>query len=322
MLNRRDVVALGLASLSGPTLGQARYPDRPIRLVVPFPPGGAFDAVARPWANMMTSLLGTVVVENIGGAGSSLGAAAVARARPDGYTLLLGGGGALVINPIAGHTPYDPVKDFDAVALVVVHAFALAVHPSLPARTLRELIDYARDNPGRLSYGSAGTGSLNHLTGELFKSLTGLPGIVHIPYRGAGPAINDLVAGQVPMVVPSMNGSVAELHRAGKLRVLAVTSPDRLIGAPDLPTAVETVPGMVSLNMVGLFVPAGTPKEIIDQIYRATRTAMSDQKLRELLVAAGFDVPVDASPERMRRSLDEEIARWTPVIKTIGLKVE
>jgi len=322
MLKRRDVVALGLAALSAPAFGQAHYPDRPIRLVVPFPPGGAFDTVARPWANMMKSLLGTVVVENIGGAGSSLGAAAVARAMPDGYTLLLGGGGALVINPIAGRTPYDPVKDFEPVALLVVHAFALAVHPSLPVRTLQELIDYARNNPGRLSYGSAGAGSLHHLTGELFKSLADAPGIVHIPYRGAGPAITDLVAGQVPMIVPAMNGSVLELHRAGKLRVLAVTSPDRLVGAPDLPTAVETVPGMVSLNMVGLFAPAGTPKEIVDQIYQATRIGMSDRKLQEQLIAAGFDLPVDASPGRMRRSLDEEIARWTPVIKAIGLKLE
>ena len=156
----------------------------------------------------------------------------------------------------------------------------------------------------------------------MFKALADAPGIVHIPYRGAGPAITDLVAGQVPMIVPAMNGSVLELHRAGKLRVLAVTSPDRLVGAPDLPTAAETVPGMVSLNMVGLFAPAGTPKEIVDQIYQATHIGMSDRKLQEQLIAAGFDLPVDASPGRMRRSLGEEIARWAPVIKAIGLKLE
>jgi tripartite-type tricarboxylate transporter receptor subunit TctC len=152
--------------------------------------------------------------------------------------------------------------------------------------------------------------------------MAGTPGIVHIPYRGAGPAITDLVAGQVPMIIPSMNGSVLELHRAGKLRVLAVTSPDRLVGAPDLPTAAETLPGMVSLNMVGLFAPAGTAKEIVDRIYMATRTAMSDKNFQQQLIAAGFDAPADASPERMQRSLSEEIARWTPVIKAIGLKLD
>ena len=161
-------------------------------------------------------------------------------AQPDGYTILLGGGGALVINPIASSKPpYDPVRDFEPISLVFAHAFALSVHPSLPVRTLPDLVDYAAGIAARCPTRSAGVGSVNHLTGELFKSLTALPDIVHIPYRGAGPAITDLISGQVPMAIPSMNGQVLEFHRAGKLRVLAVTSPDRLKGAPDIPTAVE-----------------------------------------------------------------------------------
>jgi tripartite-type tricarboxylate transporter receptor subunit TctC len=300
------------------------YPTRPIRLVIPFPPGGAFDAIGRPWADKMKTLLGTVVVENIGGGGSSLGAAAVARAQPDGYTILLGGGGALVINPVAAsRPPYDPIKDFEPISILAVHAFALAVHPSLPVRTLTEFVDYARGNPGKLSYGSAGVGSLNHLTAELFKSLIDIPGIVHVPYRGAGPAITDLVSGHIPMAVPAMNGQVLELHRAGKLRILAVTNPERLTGAPEIPTAVEAgLAGMISQNLVGILAPAGTSKAIIDQVAAATRICLSERSYQEQLVASGFELPPDSSPERMRRFVEGEIARWTPVIKAVGLKLD
>lgn len=329
-MKRRDVLALGVSAVSlwavapDDASAQPRYPDRPIRLVIPFPPGGSFDAVGRSWADRMKPLLGTVVIENQGGGGSSLGAAAVARAQPDGYTILLGGGGALVINPIASSKPpYDPVRDFEPISLVFAHAFALSVNPSLPVRTLTELVAYARSNPGKTSYASAGAGSVNHLTGELLKSLTALPDIVHIPYRGAGPAITDLISGQVPMAIPSMNGQVLEFHRAGKLRVLAVTSPDRLKGAPDIPTAVEAgIPGMVSQNLVGLFAPRGTPKPIIEQISQATRTALSDPKYQQQLIEFGFEPAVDAGPDSLRRFVEEEIARWRPVIKAIGLKLD
>jgi tripartite-type tricarboxylate transporter receptor subunit TctC len=329
-MKRRDVLVLGLAALAaGPStsraaLGQSRYPERPIRLVIPFPPGGSFDAIGRSLADKMKTLLGTLVIENIGGGGSSLGAAAVARAPPDGYTILLGGGGALVINPVASsRPPYDPIRDFEPISLVVVHAFAIAVHPKLPVRTLTELVDHARSNPGRLSYGSAGVGSVNHLTGELLKSLIGTSDIVHVPYRGAGPALQDLISGQIPMAIPSMNGQVLELHRSGKLRVLAVTSPDRLVGAPEIPTAVEAgIRGMVSQNLVGLMAPAGTPKAIIEQIAQAMRTAMADQKYQQQLIAFGFELPPDLGPDRMRRFVEDEIARWTPVIKAIGLKLD
>jgi tripartite-type tricarboxylate transporter receptor subunit TctC len=329
-VKRRDLLALFVAVLSAGLVtapgarGQSKYPDRPIRLVIPFPPGGSFDAVGRSWADRMKGALGTVVVENQGGGGSSLGAAAVARAQPDGYTILLAGGGALVINPIAASKPlYDPVRDFEPIALVYVHAFALAVHPSVPARTLAEFVAHARGNPGKLSYGSAGAGSVNHLTGELLKSLTGLGDMVHVPYRGAGPAIADVISGQIPMAVPSMNSQVLEFHRAGKLRVLAVTSPERLVGAPDIPTAVEAgVPGMVSQNLVALVAPRGTPKAIVEQIARATNTALSDAEYQRQLIASGFEPVVDSNPERLRLLVHDEIARWTLIIKAIGLKLD
>jgi tripartite-type tricarboxylate transporter receptor subunit TctC len=218
------------------------YPARPIRLIVPFPPGGAFDAVGRPLADKMKPLLGTMVIENIGGGGSSLGAAAVARSRPDGYTLLLGGTQTHVNEALLKSKPlYDPIKDLQPIASVAANVLCIAVHPTVPVQTLNELIVYAKANPGKLSYGHSGTGSIQHLTGELFKSLAGTPDIVHVPYRGTGPVIADLVSGQVPMGVPGVTAQVIELHRTGKMRVLAVTGSTRLAAAPELPTAAELV---------------------------------------------------------------------------------
>jgi len=214
------------------------YPTRPIRLVIPFPPGGAFDALGRPWAERIKSLLGTVVVENIGGGGASLGAAAVARARPDGYTILLGGTLPHVNEALLKSRPlYDPVKDLDPIGSIAANFISIAVHPSVPAHNLKEFIAYAKANSGKLSYGHAGIGSTNHLTGELFKMLAGTPELMQVPYRGMGPAMTDLISGQLTMVVPAVTGQVLEFHRSGKMRVLAVTSPKRLSGAPELPTA-------------------------------------------------------------------------------------
>jgi tripartite-type tricarboxylate transporter receptor subunit TctC len=328
-MKRRDLLARGLAGLVVSTLApycalaQPKYPDRPIRLVVPFPPGGGYDAVGRPWAEKMKPLLGTVVVENQGGGGSSLGAAAVARARPDGYTILLGGSSTHITEAILKSRPlYDPIKDLEPISNVVVAAFALAIHPAVPARTLKEFIDYAKANPGKLSYGHAGVGSLNHLTGELLKSLTGAD-IVQVPYRGSGPATSDTISGQVAMVTPAVTAPLLELHRTGKLRILAVTGPARLIAAPDIPTAVEAgIPGMISQQSIGLFAPAGTPKPIIERVSLATRSAVADRAYQQMLIEAGFEPDLDSTPEKFRRLIAEDIARWTPVVKAIGLKLD
>jgi tripartite-type tricarboxylate transporter receptor subunit TctC len=329
-MRRRDLLALGLAALSAPAMAprsaraQSRYPERPIRLVVPFAPGGVYDAIGRPWAERIKGPLGTVVVENIGGAGGALGAAAVARAQPDGYTILLGGGGALVITPIAAiRPPFDPIRDFEPIALLVTTGLAIVVHPALPVRSLTELIAYARANPGKLSYGSAGVGSMNQLTGELFKSLSGAADVVHVPYKGAGPAITDLVSGQIPIATPNVTAQIIELHRSGRLRILAVTAPNRLSAAPDIPTAVEQgLSGMISQNFIGLFAPARTPRAIIEQVAQATHAVMGDELFLRSLVASGFEPYPDSSPEKTRAFVDDEIARWTPIIKSLGLKLE
>jgi tripartite-type tricarboxylate transporter receptor subunit TctC len=318
-------LAAAAAALVVPCVASAQtYPSRPIRLVVPFPPGGAFDALGRPWADKMKPLLGTVVVENIGGGGSSLGAAAVARARPDGYTLLLGGTLPHINEALLKSRPlYDPVKDLDPIASVAVNFLGIAVHPSVPTQNLKELIVYAKANPGKLSYGHAGVGSTNHLTGELFKSLAGVPDIVQLPYRGAGPAISDLISGQIPMAVVAVTGQVIELHRSGKIRVLAVTSPVRLTAAPELPTATEAeFPGLVVPASLGLLAPAGTPKPIIEQIAQATRTALAERAYQQALIESGFEPTIDSTPEKFRRSLADDVALWAPVVKTLGLKID
>jgi tripartite-type tricarboxylate transporter receptor subunit TctC len=327
-LPRRKFLHLAAGAAALPAVSRiARaqvYPVRPIRLVIPFPPGGGFDAVGRPWAEKIKPLLGTIVVENQGGGGSSLGAAAVARARPDGYTILLGGSSTHITEALLKNRPlYDPLKQLEPISNVAVSPFALAMHPSVPAQTLMEFVAYVKANPGKLSYGHAGVGSLNHLTGELLKSLAGIPGLVQVPYRGSGPATTDTLAGQVALVTPAVTAPLLEYHRTGKLRILAVTSPARLIAAPEIPTAVEAgVTGMVSQQLIGLFAPTGTPRAIIEQIARANRTALAERTYQHMLIEAGFQPDVDSTPEKFQRVLEEDIARWTPVVKAIGLKLD
>src|SRR6266403_947482 len=303
--SRRTLLHLAVGGAALPAISRAvaqTYPTRPIRLVVPFAPGGAFDAIGRPWADKMKPLLGTVVVENIGGGGSSLGAAAVARARPDGYTILLGGTQTHVNEALLKTKPlYDPVKDLDPIAGVAANVLCVAVHPAVPAQSLDQLIAYAKANPGKLSYGHSGTGSIQHLTGELFKSLAGTPDIVHVPYRGTGPVIADLVSGQVPIGVPGVTRQVIELHRTGKMRVLAVTGSTRLAAAPELPTAGELgFPSMIVTGSIGLAAPAGTPAGIIHQIAQATRTVVAEPDFKQMLIDAGIEPTLESSPEKFR----------------------
>jgi tripartite-type tricarboxylate transporter receptor subunit TctC len=315
--------AAALTAVSNAAWAQA-YPTRPIRLVVPFPPGGAFDTLGRPLAERLKMVLGTVIVENIGGGGSSLGAAQVAHAAPDGYTILLGGTLPHVNEALLKSRPlYDPMKDLDPIAVVATNSLGIAVHPSVPAKTLLELVAYAKANPGKLSFGHVGIGSLNHLGGEMFKSLTGTPDIVQVPYRGAGPAIADLISGQIPMAVIAVTGQAVELHRSGKLRILAVTSATRLAAAPELPTAAEAgVPGLVVKNSLGLLAPAVTPKEIIDQIVSATHKALAEPALVKLLIESGFEPDPDSTPAKFRLTLADDIAHWTPIIQGLGLKID
>jgi tripartite-type tricarboxylate transporter receptor subunit TctC len=292
--------------------------------VVPFPPGGAFDTLARPWVEKMKPLLGTMVVENIGGGGSSLGAAAVARAGPDGYTILLGGSLPTVNEALLKSRPlYDPFKDLDPIAGLAVVAVALAVHPSVPAQTLQEFVDYAKAQAGRLSYGHVGVGSTNQLTGEMFKLAAGLPELVQVPYRGAGPAMADLISGQLAMAVVALTSQSLGFHRSGKLRILAVASPRRLIAAPELPTVAEAgFPGLTYEGTIGPVAPAGTPAAIIEQIAKAVRTALADPEYRQRLIDSGFEASPDTTPEKFRRRLEADVRFWTPLVEALALKID
>src|SRR5215468_694123 len=238
------------------------YPTRPIRLVVPFPPGGAFDALARPWADKIRPLLGTVFIDNVGGANGSLGGASVARATPDGYTLLLVGSAIHTNEALLKSRPlFNPAKDLEPIMCLAVGSAAIAVHPSVPATTLKELIVYAKANPGKLSYGHAGVGSPNHLAGELFKSLAGIPDVTPVPYRGAGPVIPDLISGHVPIGIIGVSGQTLGFHRAGNIRILAVMSPQPLSAAPEIATAAQAgFPKLTFEGVYGLLAPARTPK--------------------------------------------------------------
>ena len=327
-LPRRRLLRMAAGAAALPAISRlARaqtYPTRPIRLVIPFPPGGAYDFVGRPWAERMKHSLGTVVVENSGGGGGSLGAAAVARALPDGYTLLLGGTLPHVNEALVKGKPvYDPVKDLDPIVGVAAYSLCIAVHPAVPVQSLKELIAYAQVNPSKLSYGHAGVGSIQHLAGELFKSLANTPEIVPVAYRGTGPQITDLIGGHIQMGVPGVTGQVFELHRSGKIRVLAVTSPTRLTAAPELPTAAEQgFPGLIIIGSIGLLAPAGTPIAIIAQIAQATRTAVTEPLYKQMLIDAGIEPILDSDPEKFRRSLAADVALWTPVVKALGLKID
>jgi tripartite-type tricarboxylate transporter receptor subunit TctC len=246
------------------------------------------------------------------------------RARPDGYTILLGGSSTHITEALLKNRPlYDPIKDLEPISNIALAPFALAIHPAIPARSLGEFIAQVKANPGKLSYGHAGVGSLNHLTGELFKSLAGIPDFMQVPYRGSGPATSDAISGHVTMVIPAVTGALLEHHRTGKLRILAVTGPAHLVAAPDISTAVQAgLAGMISQQSIGLFAPAKTPRTIIEQIYQASRGALAEQSYQQLLIESGFEPDADSTPETFRRLIEEDIDRWGPIVKSIGVKLD
>ncbi len=319
----RLAAAAILSASCAATFAQAPYPTRPIRLIVPFAPGGVVDAVGRIWAEKVGPGLGTIVVDNRGGAGGVIGAAEVARSEADGYTLLLGNSSTQILTPaVMSKPPYNAIRDFIAVDMIATSATSIVVHPSLPARDLKQLVAYAKANPGKLSYGSAGAGTLTNLAGEMFKQLGGGLDIVHIPYKGAGPGITDLMGGFIPIMTPNITAQVLNLHQAGKVRIVAVNAPQRLKAAPDIPAAVESMPNMVVELFNGVFAPARTPKHVVDRVSQATRNALADPAFQKLLSQSGFE-PVHASgPEQAQRHLEREHERFMPLIQKLGFKLD
>ena len=326
MITRRTGLALSMAALAfGALAGTASaqtYPDRTITLVVPFAAGGSTDLVARILAQKLTEQMGqSVVVENRAGAGGNIGAAAVAKATPDGYTLLYGTISTHTLNPLmAKKSAYDPVKDFEPVALIGNIPNVLVVNPSVPAKNVQELIALAKANPDKYSYASSGVATPLHLSGEMFNSMAGTK-MAHVPYRGAGPAMNDLVAGQVPVLFDNLPSSV-EFIKAGKIRALGVTTKTRVAQMPDIPTLDEQgLKGYETYSWQAIFAPPKTPKPIVDKLNAEVKKALADpalqQRLNELTMTVTF-----SSPEALGQFVQDQLALWGPITKATGVQVD
>jgi len=298
------------------------YPSRPITLVVPFPPGGSATIIARIIADKMSEGLGQqIVIDNRGGAGGSIAARQVAKSAPDGATLLLAFTGTLAVSPlIFANVGYDPRKDFAGIGLIGMAPSVLAVHPSVPARSVADLVGIAKAEPGKIQYGSPGIGTTNHLAGELLAAMTSIK-ITHIPYKGTGPAITDLLGGHIAMMfapIPAAHGNVS----AGALRALGVTSLKRSSLWPDIPTVAETgLPGFEVVQRSTLLAPAGTPRTIIERLNKELNAVLATDEVRRRLAVEGGE-PVPGAPEEYAADIDREEMRWSKLVATIGLKGE
>ena len=325
-MRRRDVLKFGALSaaalLSRPAWAQDRYPARPVHLFIPATPGGVHDIIGRVWAEKIKPHFGTVVIDNRGGGGGLIAATEVAHAQPDGYSLLMGSTTTnVLITPLLANPPYDPVKDFSAVTVFAYSSTSIVIHPSVPAKTLQELIAYAKANPKKLSYGSAGNGSITNLAGELFKQRAGGLDIVHVPYKGIGQVVVDLVSGQIPMMSANATAHILDLHRTGKARILSVNSPTRLKTAPDIPTSIEAgLPGMLAQTTFGIFAPAGTPKPVIDRLNAVTQQVMVEEPFQKELLKLGFEPLIGIGPDKAAGVFQDELVRWTPILKTVSTK--
>jgi tripartite-type tricarboxylate transporter receptor subunit TctC len=310
-----------LFSLFGNAAAQD-YPNRPIRFIVTFAAGGSSDVLARAVAKAMSEGLGQqMVVENRAGAGGHIGAEAVARSAPDGYTLLFGTNGTLAIGPaLFTNLKYDPVKELTPVGMLHRLSSVLIVHPSVPANNLRELIDYAKSKPGALTFASAGNGSVSHLSGELLKAAANID-LVHVPYKGGGAATADLLSGRVSMMLETIPNALPPV-RTGKMKALGVTTRTRSSAAPDLPTFAESgLPGFDVASWTGLFAPAGTPPAVLERLNRETVRITKDPAYLEQLKTMGTDA-ASSTPDALGKFMREDIARWTEAVKRSGAKVE
>jgi tripartite-type tricarboxylate transporter receptor subunit TctC len=312
-------MALMLACGAGWAQG---YPAKTVRVIVPYPPGGGTDTIARPLAQKLTESFGQqVIIDNRGGAGGNVGMELAARAAPDGYTLVIGLTAQLAVNPaLYRKLPYDPVKDYEPITLIGAGAYLLVVHPSLPVKDVKELVALAKARPGQITYASSGNGSGGHLCMELFKTMTGT-NFVHVPYKGGGPALVDTLAGQVQVLfTPPV--SATQHVQSGRLRALAVSTVRRSSGMPDLPTIAESgVPGYDSGVWYGVLAPAGTPREIVMRVNGDVVKALQQPDFRTMLVANSID-PIGSSPEVLAQFIRIEMAKWAKVVRDADVRVD
>ncbi len=317
----RFAVFIAAGALAAPAALAQAYPTKAIRMVVPFAPGGTTDIVARLIAAKLAPALGeSVVIDNRPGANGIVGSEVVARANPDGYTLMMGYLGNLAMNPaLYAKLPYDPLRDYVPVTLVASTTQAIVVNPTLPAKTVAELIALAKSQPGHLHYASAGVGAPSHLSGELFKQLAGID-MVHVPYKGGGALMTDLISGQVKV---SFGGLAAALPhvKSGKLRLLAVASAKRSPAVPDVPAVAETVPGFDVPSWLGVVAPAGTPRPIVERLHAEMAKVLNTDEIKERLATEGGEV-IAGGPAEFGAYLKAEIAKWDKVIKGANIRAE
>lgn len=321
-MKRIASIALALALMTGLAQAQADFPNRPVKLVVPFAAGGSTDIVARIIAAKMSEILKQqVIVENRAGAGGNTGAAVVARAAPDGYTVLMGTVATHAINPaLYTKMPYDPVKDFAPVSLLVNVPNVVVVHPSLNVKSVSELIALLKANPGKYEYASSGIGTPLHLSGALFESMADVK-MVHVPYKGAGPAMVDLVGGQVKIMFDNLPSAIGHI-RKGTIIGLAITTKDRSPAAPDMPTVSESgLPGYETYSWNAIFAPAGTPTAVIDKLAKAGIEAVSSPDVKARLADLSA-VSVGSTPAQLSDHVKAELAKWGPVVKASGASVD
>ncbi len=312
---------IGFLLAATPALAQT-WPNRPLRLVVPFPAAGTTDIIAREVAAELTKSLGQqVVVDNRPGAGGNVGSDIVAKSAPDGYTIVMGTVGTHAINTsLYAKMPYDPVKDFAPVTLVAAVPNVLEVNNALPVKSVKDLIAYAKANPGKLNFASSGNGTSLHLSGELFKTMAGVD-MLHIPYKGSAPAITDVISGQAQLIFDNLPSSIAFI-RSGQLRAIAVTTLKRSPALPDIPTIDESgVPGFEATSWIGVLAPAGTPREIVNRLHDEIVKALNTPALKKSLQAQGAE-PVGDTPEQFAEHIRNEIAKWAKVVKQSGAHVD
>ncbi len=312
--------ALAIALAAAPAIAQD-YPSRPITMIVPYPPGALTDAGARLPRDALSAALGQpIIIENRGGAGGTTGAAFVANANPDGYTLMTSVSAPITMNKFMQRNfPYDPATAFAPVSLLAESYLLLVVHPSLPVNSLAEFIDYARRNPGKLAYGSSGVGSAHHIAGELLKQKTGID-MVHVPYKGGAPSMQDLIAGNILVAFATAPAALPQMQ-AGKIRALATTRAGRVPELPDIPAIAETVPGVTTVSWLGLFAPAGTPRPIVDRLNGAAVQAIADPTVVAAFKLQGLTAR-SSTPAELQERIKSELELWGQVVPALGIAVQ
>lgn len=300
---------------------QSQYPQKPIRLVAPFAPGGGTDILARLFGQQMNEVLGQqVIVDNRGGAGGTIGTDIAAKAPPDGYTLILVSASHAINPGLYGKLPYDSVNDFAPITQIATSPGILVVNPSLPVKSVKDLIALAREKPGQINYASAGSGTPPHLAGELFKVMAKID-MLHVPYKGNAPAFTDVIGGQVSLIFPTMPSAMSFI-KSGRLRPIAVTSAKRSPAAPDIPTIAESgLPGYEATSWYGILAPARTPREIVARLHEVLVSIIGSPDMKQKLAAQGLD-PVGNTPQQFAGVIKGEIAKWVKVVKASGAKPE